>query len=56
MTALEARRMELLTRIEELYGELAALLNLANEHPPPRNGGVAGARNQRYLHLDLAIL
>jgi hypothetical protein len=45
----------------ELFGELAALINLANEHPRSKGTGVqitlvAGARNQRYLHLDHAIL
>src|SRR6185312_1455215 len=39
----------------ELYGELAALLNLVNEQPRSKGTGVeimlvAGARNQRYLH------
>ena len=43
------------------YGELAALLNLANGHPRSKETGVqitlvAGARNQRYLHFDYAIL
>jgi site-specific DNA recombinase len=38
----------------ELYGELAALLNLANEHPRSKETGVqitlvAGARNRHYL-------
>jgi len=45
----------------ELYGELAALISLANKHPRSKGTGVqvtlvAGARNQRYLHLDHAIL
>jgi site-specific DNA recombinase len=43
----------------ELYGQLAALINLTNEHPRSRgasNAGVAGARNQRCLHLDYAAL
>ncbi len=40
----------------ELYGELAALLNLANEHPRSKGTGVqitlvGGARN----HLDLQL-
>ena len=40
----------------ELYGELAALINLANKHPRSRKAGVqvtlvAGARN----HLDLQL-
>jgi hypothetical protein len=41
----------------ELYGELAALLNLANEHPRSRGTGVqitlvAGARNRLDLRLQ----
>jgi hypothetical protein len=45
----------------ELYGELAALINLANGRPRFKETGVqvmlvAGARNQRCLHLDHAIL
>jgi site-specific DNA recombinase len=45
----------------ELYGELAALINLANEHPRSKGTGVqvtlvAGARNRRCLHLDHAVL
>ena len=45
----------------ELYGELAALINLANGHPRSKGTGVqitlvAGTRNQRCLHLDHAIL
>jgi len=42
----------------ELYGELAALINLANEHPRSKGTGVqitlvAGARNHLDLHLRL---
>jgi len=69
----------------KLYGELAAFINLANEHPrskgtgvlpvrwlrgleatytervsntceKPENRSKSWARNQRYLHLDHAIL
>ena len=41
----------------ELYGELAALLNLANEHPRSKGTGVqttlvAGARNRLDLQLQ----
>ena len=43
----------------ELFGELAALIKLTNEHPRSTDTGVqvrlfAGARNRRYLHLDFA--
>ena len=43
----------------ELFGELAALINLTNELPRSKETGVqvtlvAGARNRRYLHLDFA--
>ncbi len=49
------------TKTVELYGELAALINLANENPRSKETGVqttlvAGARNQRCLHLDHAVL
>ena len=42
----------------ELYGELAALINLANEHPRSKETGVqirlvAGARNRLDLQLRL---
>ena len=45
----------------ELFGELAALINLTNEHPRSKETGVqvtlvAGARNRRYLHLDFALI
>ncbi len=48
----------------ELYGELAALVNLANEHPRSKGTGVqvtlvAGARNRLYLLIfarDLPII
>ena len=41
----------------ELYGELAALINLANEHPRTKGTGVqvtlvAGTRNHLDLQLD----
>jgi hypothetical protein len=41
----------------ELYGELAALINLANEHPRSKGTGVqitlvAGARNRLDLQLQ----
>ena len=45
----------------ELYGELAAMINLSNPNPRSKGTGVqitmvAGTRNQRCLHLDHAIL
>ena len=44
----------------ELYGELAALINLANEHPRSKGTGVqvtlvAGARNHREWTLQVSI-
>jgi len=45
----------------ELYGELSALIGLANDNPRSSGTGVqatlvAGTRNRRYLHLDFASL
>jgi site-specific DNA recombinase len=43
----------------ELFGELAALIDLAAGRPRGKGAQVtlvAGARNQRYLHLDHAVL